>query len=87
MFVVTLQAYWRTKLSPNQFAVLREGATEPPGFSELTEGELEWSLQKAATKESLAAKPCSPQLAAGVALDGVPWMVLDGDYTPAARWM
>ena len=37
---------WMTVLSPNQFAVLRNAATEPPGFSELTEGELEHGLKK-----------------------------------------
>mmetsp|Transcript_6421 Transcript_6421/g.16129 ORF Transcript_6421/g.16129 Transcript_6421/m.16129 type:complete len:198 (+) Transcript_6421:20-613(+) len=37
---------WMTVLSPNQFAVLRKAATEPPGFSELTEGELEFELKK-----------------------------------------
>ena len=35
-----------TVLSPNQFAVLRNAATEPPGYSELTEGELEHGLKK-----------------------------------------
>lgn len=40
------QEGWMTSLSPNQFAVLRQGATEPPGFSELTEGELEFELKK-----------------------------------------
>ena len=33
-------------LSPNQFAVLRNAATEPPGYSELTQGELEYELKK-----------------------------------------
>lgn len=37
---------WRTELSPNQFAVLRNKATEPAGFSETTEGELEHELKK-----------------------------------------
>ena len=36
---------WRTVLSPNQFAVLRGAATEPPGFSEQVEGELEYTLK------------------------------------------
>ena len=37
---------WKTKLSPNQFAVLRQKATEPPGYSEKTPGELEYELKK-----------------------------------------
>ena len=37
---------WKTKLSPNQFAVLRQKATEPPGFSEGTPGQLEYELKK-----------------------------------------
>ena len=37
---------WMTVLSPNQFAVLRQAATEPPGFSEMNEGELENTLKK-----------------------------------------
>lgn len=37
---------WRTQLSPNQFAVLRNKATEPAGHSENTEGELEYNLKK-----------------------------------------
>lgn len=36
---------WRTLLSPNQFAVLREAATEPPGYSEQVKGELEYQLK------------------------------------------
>lgn len=36
---------WRTKLSPSQFAVLREKSTEPPHFSERTKGELEYELK------------------------------------------
>jgi|EP00908_Phaeocystis_cordata_P003661 peptide-methionine (R)-S-oxide reductase len=36
---------WRTVLSPNQFAVLRNAATEPPGYSEKVEGELEYTLK------------------------------------------
>ena len=41
---------WRTVLSPNQFAVLRKAATEPPGYSEGAEGELEYELKKQGTK-------------------------------------
>lgn len=37
--------YWRTLLSPTQFSVLRESATEPPGYSEGVQGELEYTLQ------------------------------------------
>ena len=37
---------WMTVLSPNQFAILRNAATEPPGYSELKEGELEYQLKK-----------------------------------------
>jgi peptide-methionine (R)-S-oxide reductase len=37
-----------TRLSPIQFKVLREKATEPSGYSEQTEGELEYELKKAA---------------------------------------
>jgi len=36
---------WRTVLSPNQFAVLREAATEPAMYSEKTPGELEYALK------------------------------------------
>lgn len=36
---------WRTKLSPSQFAVLREKSTEPPYFSERSKGELEYELK------------------------------------------
>jgi peptide-methionine (R)-S-oxide reductase len=36
-----------TRLSPNQFAVLRKKATEPSGYSEETSGELEFELKKA----------------------------------------
>ena len=39
-------AGWMTELSPNQFAVLRQKATEPPGYSEGTEGELEHDLKR-----------------------------------------
>ena len=35
-----------TRLTPNQFAVLRNKATEPGGYSENTEGELEYELKK-----------------------------------------
>jgi peptide-methionine (R)-S-oxide reductase len=37
---------WKTILSPNQFAVLRNQATEPAGYSEKTPGELEYELKK-----------------------------------------
>lgn len=37
---------WRTVLSPYQFKVLREKATEPPGYSETNPGELEYELKK-----------------------------------------
>ena len=37
---------WMTVLSPNQFAVLRNKATEPPNYSESTAGELEADLKK-----------------------------------------
>ena len=37
---------WRTVLSPYQFKVLREKATEPSGYSERTAGELEYTLKK-----------------------------------------
>ena len=37
---------WKTILNPNQFAVLRKAATEPPGFSEQTPGELEYELKQ-----------------------------------------
>lgn len=40
----TSEEGWMTVLSPNQFAVLRQKATEPPGYSENTPGELENSL-------------------------------------------
>lgn len=38
---------WRTVLSPDQFAVLRQKATEPSGYSERKPGELEYELKKA----------------------------------------
>jgi peptide-methionine (R)-S-oxide reductase len=37
---------WKLELSPMQYNVLREKATEPPNFSESTEGELEYQLKK-----------------------------------------
>ena len=43
--IPTDDAGWKVKLSPNQFAVLRTAATEPPGFSENTPGELEYELK------------------------------------------
>lgn len=36
---------WKTILNPNQFAVLRQAATEPAGYSENTPGELEYELK------------------------------------------
>lgn len=39
---------WKVVLSPNQFAVLRQQATEPPGYSEGTPGELEYELKETA---------------------------------------
>lgn len=43
---IALHAPVRRVLSPNQFAVLREAATEPPGYSEGIDGELEFKLKK-----------------------------------------
>ena len=40
------EAGWRAILNPNQFAVLRQKATEPAGYSEKTPGELEYDLKK-----------------------------------------
>jgi peptide-methionine (R)-S-oxide reductase len=37
---------WKVKLSPIQFQVLRQQATEPGGYSENTPGELEFELKK-----------------------------------------
>lgn len=51
--VPTNEEGWRTKLNPNQFAVLRKAATEPAGFSENTPGELEYELKKNAGLKSL----------------------------------
>lgn len=39
------EAGWRTVLSEKQFAVLRNKATEPPGYSETSPGELEHDLK------------------------------------------
>ena len=36
---------WRTLLTPSQFSVLRNAATEPSGYSENKEGELEYKLK------------------------------------------
>jgi len=38
---------WRAILNPNQFAILRQKATEPGGYSESTPGALEYELKKA----------------------------------------
>ena len=47
----TTEEGWMTQLSPNQFAVLRQKATEPGGYSEMTPGALEHDLkQKYGTK-------------------------------------
>ena len=40
------EAGWMTVLSPDQFAVLRQAATEPPGYSVAKEGGLEWKLKR-----------------------------------------
>jgi peptide-methionine (R)-S-oxide reductase len=37
---------WKSTLTPNQFSVLRLKATEPPGFSERSPGELEYELKR-----------------------------------------
>lgn len=42
----TSEEGWRTVLSPDQFRVLRQKGTEPPGFSESRPGELEYELKK-----------------------------------------
>lgn len=42
----TTEEGWRTVLDPSQFNVLRKKATEPPGFSENTAGQLEYELKK-----------------------------------------
>ena len=36
---------WRTVLTPSQFSVLRNAATEPSGYSENKQGELEYKLK------------------------------------------
>jgi peptide-methionine (R)-S-oxide reductase len=46
MEVPQTEGGWRTILSPQQFRVLRQKSTEPPGFSEKTPGELEYELKK-----------------------------------------
>lgn len=42
----TTEQGWRTVLSPQQFRILRQKATEPAGYSESTKGELEYELKK-----------------------------------------
>jgi len=37
---------WKSKLNAEQFEVLRRKATEPPGYSERKEGQLEYELKK-----------------------------------------
>jgi len=37
---------WRSRLTTEQYRILREKATEPPGFSERTPGQLEHELKK-----------------------------------------
>lgn len=44
--VPTTTEGWKTVLSPEQFAVLRQKATEPPGYSEGKAGELEYVLKE-----------------------------------------
>ena len=55
---------WMTVLSPNQFAVLRQAATEPPGFSEMNEGELEAALKKEHSTSTRRRAPTSAWAAA-----------------------
>lgn len=43
--IPTSEEGWRAKLNPTQFRILRQKATEPPGFSEKP-GELEYNLKK-----------------------------------------
>eukprot|EP00967_Tisochrysis_lutea_P069124 scaffold90757_cov32-Tisochrysis_lutea.AAC.6 len=43
---------WMTVLSEQQFAILRKGHTEPPGFSENFEGQLEWYAPPLALEEA-----------------------------------
>ena len=37
---------WKSALTPEQFEVLRRKATEPPGYSERSPGQLEFELKK-----------------------------------------
>lgn len=47
MSIPNTEAGWRTVLSPEQFRILRQKSTEPPGYSEKTPGQLEYELKKA----------------------------------------
>ena len=40
------ESQWKAKLSASEFAILRKKATEPPGYSEQTPGELEFNLKR-----------------------------------------